>query len=132
MQASVSGTGANALLLLTLDIRLQGGCPVAPEYPLGTGRTPSIGHAAGTLPACHARGTQASNLLTRSYSICALLHGWCRSECPQRSTVVFVAVFLCCTDLPFFRIKHHRAGPDGTHSVDVALALASALALYLG
>src|SRR5215472_8379281 len=29
--------------------------PVTPEYLLNTGRTSSIGHPAGTLPACHAR-----------------------------------------------------------------------------
>ena len=31
-------------------------CPVVHEYPLSTDRTPSIGHAAGTLSACHVRG----------------------------------------------------------------------------
>jgi hypothetical protein len=40
-------------------------CPVVREYPLSTARDSFIGHAAGTLPACHARGTQAPNLLIR-------------------------------------------------------------------
>ncbi len=42
-------------------------CPVVPEYPLSTDRTSSIGHAAGTLPACHARRTKAPSPLIRSY-----------------------------------------------------------------
>src|SRR5258708_4652291 len=36
-------------------------CAIVPEYPLRTDRTPSIGHAAGTLPAAAPWRMQASS-----------------------------------------------------------------------
>jgi len=91
-------------------------CPVIPEYPLSTDRIPSIGHATGTLPACHARGAQAPDLLIRSYITRARLHG-CAGQSVLRRTGTFPPGRACCgTPLldyrPFWRTGQPRAVDD--------------------